>query len=58
MHPPASMRTLSPDLPADQAFGALSGSGDLPLPVMHDGRVVGLLRAADVLRWLQLHQPG
>lgn len=49
-------------LPADQlastALRQLSRLGDEPVVVIRGGRVVGLLRGSDVLRWTLMHPPG
>lgn len=49
-------------LPSDQlastALRQLSRLGDEPVVVIRDGRVVGLLRGSDVLRWTLMHPPG
>lgn len=55
MAAPDSVGTLSSDTPGDEAFGQLSSSPDAVLAVLEQGRVVGMLRSADVLRWLSLH---
>lgn len=47
---------LAPDIPARDALKRLMKAGDEALPVVEDGRVVGLIQHADVLRWLSLHE--
>lgn len=49
--------TLSPDALASTALRQLSALGDEPVAVIGNGRVVGLLRASDVLRWTVMHPP-
>ena len=47
--------------PQDAAAEALSllGTRDVnQLPVVQSGRLVGMLRRQDLLRWLQLHAAG
>lgn len=56
MQPPDALRWLTPDTPGNVALEALTVDQDTPLPVIEDGQVVGLLGAADVLRWLSLHE--
>ena len=46
---------LDAGLPATEAMSALARRQDRPVPVMANGEVVGLLRGADVLKWLTLH---
>lgn len=58
MQPPDALRWLTPDTAGDDALGALTADHDAPLPVVENGRVVGLLGATDVLRWLGIHEDG
>ncbi len=46
---------LDAALPAMEAMGALARRQDRPVPVVAGGEVVGLLRGADILKWLTLH---
>lgn len=46
---------LDARLPAIEAMGALARRQDRPVPVVAGGEVVGLLRGADILKWLTLH---
>jgi Zn-dependent protease/predicted transcriptional regulator len=46
---------LDARLPAIEAMGALARRQDRPVLVVADGEVVGLLRGADILKWLTLH---
>lgn len=47
---------VSPDLRGRDALDLLSRRNGDPLPVVRDGRVVGLLHQADVFRWMALHE--
>jgi Zn-dependent protease/predicted transcriptional regulator len=49
--------SLSADALASTALRQLSAIGDEPVVVLSGGRVVGLLRASDVLRWTLMHPP-
>lgn len=51
----ASSGALDARLPATQAVGALAALQDRPVPILSSGQVVGLLRGADILKWLALH---
>jgi Zn-dependent protease/CBS domain-containing protein len=48
--------SIHPQEDARRAFEILNASG-LPLAVVEQGRVVGLLAPADAAKWLVLHQP-
>jgi Zn-dependent protease/CBS domain-containing protein len=55
MRPVDELITVSP---RDEAFNALAlfGRRDVnQLPVVEDGRVVGMIRREDILKWLSLH---
>lgn len=45
---------IDADLPATQAMSALAARQDHPVPVVRGEEVVGLLRGADILKWLTL----
>jgi Zn-dependent protease/predicted transcriptional regulator len=45
-------------LPATRASQILAASQDHPVPVLEGGRVVGLLRSSDILKWLLLNERG
>jgi Zn-dependent protease/predicted transcriptional regulator len=49
-------RTIDADALATKALNALLGAGDEPVAVIRNGRVVGLVRGSDMLRWIMLHQ--
>jgi Zn-dependent protease len=45
---------LDARLPATDAMTALAARQDKPVPIVRGGEVVGLLRGADILKWLTL----
>jgi CBS domain-containing protein len=47
---------LDVDAPANKALGSFVSASDEVVPVMRNGRVVGLINGADLLRWLMLHR--
>ena len=49
---------LAADLPATDAMTALAARQDKPVPIVRGGEVVGLLRGADILKWLTLQGGG
>ncbi len=55
MTPAEKLIVTSPDEEAGQALEKLSASDVRQLPVTSDGKLVGLLRRRDIIRWLQLH---
>ncbi|MCB1686092.1 MAG: site-2 protease family protein [Pseudomonadales bacterium] len=55
MVPIADADVLMPDMDATRATSLLTAAGERPLAVLRDGQVVGLLRSADLLRWMMLH---
>ncbi len=56
MTPLARLQTLQEDQDAMEASALLSQAGDQPLAVMRGDDLVGLIRGADVLRWMTLHK--
>ncbi len=52
-----SSQTLDADEMASTALRRLSAVGDAPVAVVRGGRVVGLVRAGDILRWTIIHPP-
>lgn len=48
--------TVKPDADAAEALELISRRDLNQLPVLQDGKLVGLLRREDVLKWLALHQ--
>lgn len=55
MTPLDSVDYLEPDTGATDALQSLVRAGDEPLPVIRDGRMVGLIQHGDILRWMSLH---
>lgn len=49
---------LDAGLSATDAMSALASKADRPVPVVRGGEVVGLLRGADILKWLTLQGGG
>ena len=47
--------TLEADEMATSALRRLGGVGDQPVAVLRNGRVVGLVRVGDILRWTLMH---
>jgi Zn-dependent protease/CBS domain-containing protein len=52
----APLKTVSPDADLGVAIALMAESGLHQLPVVQDGKLVGLLGRADVMRYLQLRQ--
>jgi Zn-dependent protease/CBS domain-containing protein len=50
------LKTVAPETGLGAAIGLMAESGLHQLPVLQDGRVVGLLSRADIVRFLQLRQ--
>src|SRR5579859_6465258 len=50
------LKTVAPETELTAAIGLMAESGLHQLPVVQDGRVVGLLSRADIVRFLQLRQ--
>lgn len=55
MTPAASLVMVPVDELASDALAQLMEHDVRQLPVMRDGRLVGMLRRRDIVRWLQLH---
>jgi Zn-dependent protease/CBS domain-containing protein len=55
MTPISELITVSPRQDAAEALNQLSTRDVRQVPVVQDGRLVGMLRRRDILRWLQLH---
>ena len=55
MIPRSELADLNPREDATEALDALSQKDLRQLPVVQDGQVVGMVRRADIMRWLQLH---
>lgn len=56
MTPLERLACVAPDADAGEALDELARRGVNQLPVLEDGRLVGLLRREDVLKWLSLHE--
>jgi CBS domain-containing protein len=56
MIPAAQLATATPRQDAAEALATLAQRGVNQLPVLEDGKLVGLLRREDVLTWLALHE--
>ena len=46
---------ITPDISAKDAFSRLANQAS-PLPVVEDGRIIGIIHQADILRWFAFHQ--
>lgn len=55
MTPVEDLVTTTPEEEASEALNKLARRDVRQLPVIADGRLVGLLRRSDIIRWLQLH---
>lgn len=55
MTPARDLVVTAPDAPATDALRDLARTGVGQLPVVEHGRVVGLLRRQDLVRWLEVH---
>jgi len=55
MTPRAEVETVELEEEADKAFEKLSRANLRQLPVLQHGALVGMLRRADILKWLRLH---
>lgn len=58
MTPLASLETIGPDDDVTEAMRLLSRRDVEQLPVVRAGRLVGVLRRRDILKWLELQAPG
>lgn len=58
MTPVTRLATVTPQDEASDALHKLGQADVLQLPVLDDGRVVGVVRRGDILRWLQAHPDG
>jgi CBS domain-containing protein len=54
MTPARELATIAPGAPASDALRALAASPQQQLPVIADGRLQGLLRREDIVKWLTL----
>jgi CBS-domain-containing membrane protein len=55
-HDVDTLKTVTPESELSAAIGLMAESGLHQLPVVQDGRLVGLLSRADIVRFLQLRQ--
>ncbi len=55
MTPESKLIVASPREDASDALNALASREVNQLPVLQDGRLIGMLRRRDIMRWLQLH---
>jgi CBS-domain-containing membrane protein len=53
--PLAELRALPPNAPAEQALEELASREVEQLPIVEEGRLLGLVRQQDLTRWLALH---
>ncbi len=58
MTPAADLITTGEDQDASEALAKMMGRDVRQLPVVRDGRLLGLLRRRDIVRWLQLDSEG
>jgi Zn-dependent protease/CBS domain-containing protein len=56
MTPAARLACIGPEAQASEALAELGRRGVNQLPVVERGRLVGLVRREDVLKWLALHE--
>jgi Zn-dependent protease len=56
MSPIETIECLEPTTRAKDAINTLIKAGDEPMLVVRDGKVLGLVQHADVVKWLALHQ--
>ncbi|MBV1905248.1 MAG: site-2 protease family protein [Pseudomonadales bacterium] len=55
MQPLAAAAKLDSSISGKEALQQLSENPEVPLPVVSDGRIIGLVHQGDILRWLSLH---
>ncbi len=58
MTPVSELSVVPPEEDLADAFHQLVSKDVRQVPVMRDGRLVGMLRRSDILRWLQFHGGG
>lgn len=58
MTPANELVVSSPDEPASEAMAKLTQLDVAQLPVLQNGRMVGLIRRRDIARWLELRSQG
>lgn len=57
MTPSAALSVVTPEEEVNEALRALGRRDVEQLPVVRDGRLVGVLRRRDIFRWLELQAP-
>jgi Zn-dependent protease len=55
MTPADRLVVVAPEEEASQALEKLTGTDVRQLPVVRDGKLIGLLRRRDIIKWLQVH---
>jgi CBS domain-containing protein len=55
MTPADRLVVVTPEEEASQALEKLTGADVRQLPVVRDGKLIGLLRRRDIIKWLQVH---
>jgi len=55
MTPEDKLDVVSPDDDVADALNKITGRDVRQIPVVKDGRLVGILRRRDIIRWLRLH---
>ncbi len=55
MRPLDSIRYISPDVNARDAFHHLANAEDEPVPVVWEGKIVGMIQRGDIVKWMSLH---
>lgn len=58
MTPADELTTTSPDHPAADVLDTLTRRSIGHVPVVENGRLAGVVRREDILKWLSLHGPG
>jgi len=56
MTPASELETASPREDVTDALRKIAGRDVRQVPVMQEGKLVGMLRRRDILRWMQLHE--
>ncbi|MBC7172074.1 MAG: site-2 protease family protein [Polyangiaceae bacterium] len=57
MTPADQLATLGPEDDATEAFREIATRGLRQIPVVEDGRLRGVIRREDLIKWLSLHAP-
>lgn len=56
MRPMTSVPHLRPDTGAQEALAFLASADIEPVPVLQDGRLIGLIERGDIVKWMSLHE--